>query len=74
MKWKGLGYNQASWELENASFLRTPGAMKLINNFENRHKNIVRVLHSPEKFEVNLKTSNGIVLIMLLKFVYFQIL
>ncbi|WOH06088.1 hypothetical protein DCAR_0625511 [Daucus carota subsp. sativus] len=49
VKWKCLGYSQATWELENASFMRTPGVMKLMDNFENRHKKSDRVVHSPEK-------------------------
>lgn len=58
MKWKCLGYSQATWELENASFMRTPGVMKLMDNFENRHKKSDRVVHSPEKSKVILKSSN----------------
>ncbi|KAK1389524.1 PHD-type domain-containing protein [Heracleum sosnowskyi] len=58
VKWKGLSYNQASWELENASFMRTPEAMKLINSFEIRHKkNSDRVLHSPEKSKLQGRQS-----------------
>ncbi|XP_074353561.1 uncharacterized protein LOC141692578 isoform X1 [Apium graveolens] len=57
VKWKGLSYNQASWELENTSFMRTPGAMKLINSFEIRHKNSDRVLHSPEETELQGRQS-----------------
>lgn len=39
MKWKGLGYGRATWELETASFLKSPEASKLMRDFETRHKN-----------------------------------
>lgn len=35
--WTGLGYDQATWELESAPFLRTPKAEKLIAGYERRH-------------------------------------
>ncbi|XP_068667120.1 uncharacterized protein [Aristolochia californica] len=38
VKWKGLGYDEATWELENESFLRTPDAMRLMKNYENWHE------------------------------------
>ncbi|XP_077252881.1 uncharacterized protein LOC143892273 [Tasmannia lanceolata] len=36
VKWNGLGNEHATWELENASFLSSPEAMKLISDFESR--------------------------------------
>lgn len=38
VKWRGLGYEHATWELENASFLNSPEAQGLIREFENRHQ------------------------------------
>ncbi|XP_071908255.1 uncharacterized protein [Coffea arabica] len=38
VKWTGLGYDQATWELENAPFLRTPEVMKLKSDFAIRHE------------------------------------
>lgn len=38
VKWTGLGYNEATWELENASFLKTPEAMNLMTDYEHRHQ------------------------------------
>ncbi|KAJ9698071.1 hypothetical protein PVL29_007263 [Vitis rotundifolia] len=36
VKWRGLGYEHATWELENASFLNSPEAQSLIREYENR--------------------------------------
>ncbi|GAV67872.1 SNF2_N domain-containing protein/Chromo domain-containing protein [Cephalotus follicularis] len=38
VKWTGLGYDHATWELENASFLTSAEAMKLMNDYESRHE------------------------------------
>ncbi|KAL3531943.1 hypothetical protein ACH5RR_005464 [Cinchona calisaya] len=38
VKWTGLGYNQVTWELENAPFLRNPEGMTLVKDFGNRHE------------------------------------
>ncbi|KAF0911649.1 hypothetical protein E2562_011655 [Oryza meyeriana var. granulata] len=37
VKWKDLGYEHATWELETSSFLCTPEAKDLKRNHENRH-------------------------------------
>uniref|UniRef100_J3MAH4 Helicase protein MOM1 n=1 Tax=Oryza brachyantha TaxID=4533 RepID=J3MAH4_ORYBR len=37
VKWKDLGYEHATWELETSSFLCTPEAKDLKRNYENRH-------------------------------------
>ncbi|MCL7035003.1 hypothetical protein MKW94_004353 [Papaver nudicaule] len=36
VKWSGLGYDDATWELENEPFLRSPEAMRLIKDYECR--------------------------------------
>ncbi|CAN6192249.1 unnamed protein product [Urochloa humidicola] len=36
VKWKGLGYEYATWELETSSFLCTPEAEELKRSYENR--------------------------------------
>jgi hypothetical protein len=36
VKWKGLGYEHATWELESSSFLCTPEAEELKRSYENR--------------------------------------
>ncbi|RLM55318.1 hypothetical protein C2845_PM10G00980 [Panicum miliaceum] len=36
VKWKGLGYEHATWELETSSFLCTPEAEELKRSYENR--------------------------------------
>lgn len=36
VKWKGLGYEHATWELETSSFLRTTEAEGLKRSYENR--------------------------------------
>ncbi|CAK7343094.1 unnamed protein product [Dovyalis caffra] len=37
VKWTGLDYDQATWELENASFLISPEALKLKRDYEIHH-------------------------------------
>ncbi|XP_021288943.1 uncharacterized protein LOC110420095 isoform X2 [Herrania umbratica] len=50
VKWTGLGYEHATWELENSSFLTSPEAMKLIRDFEIRHlKSETLSSHSEEE-------------------------
>ncbi|KAF3782133.1 CHROMATIN REMODELING 4 protein [Nymphaea thermarum] len=36
VKWKGLGYEFSTWEMENASFLTSSKAMILVKDFETR--------------------------------------
>lgn len=36
VKWCGLGYEHASWELENASFFNCPEGQRLIRDYETR--------------------------------------
>lgn len=43
MKWAGLGYDHATWELENSASLKSPEAVKLIEEFESRHKSEKRI-------------------------------
>ncbi|XVF76397.1 hypothetical protein PTKIN_Ptkin13bG0263300 [Pterospermum kingtungense] len=43
VKWIGLGYEHATWELENSSFLTSHEAMKLIRDFEIRHQKSERL-------------------------------
>lgn len=38
MKWKGLGYEDATWELESSPFLHTPEALSLMKDYEVRLK------------------------------------
>ncbi|GKV16344.1 hypothetical protein SLEP1_g27001 [Rubroshorea leprosula] len=49
VKWSGLGYEHATWELENASFLRSPEAMKLIIDYETRHRKGSSTLSEADK-------------------------
>ncbi|XP_017976902.1 PREDICTED: uncharacterized protein LOC18597975 isoform X4 [Theobroma cacao] len=50
VKWTGLGYEHATWELENSSFLTSPEAMKLMRDFEIRHlKSETLSSHSEEE-------------------------
>ncbi|KAL5717454.1 DNA helicase [Ranunculus cassubicifolius] len=41
VKWAGLGYEHATWELENASFLRSSEAISLIREYESRHERAI---------------------------------
>lgn len=38
VKWTGLGYDHATWELDNASFMTSSEGMKLIDDYECRRK------------------------------------
>ncbi|XP_074565236.1 uncharacterized protein LOC141821775 [Curcuma longa] len=38
VKWKGLGYEDATWELESSPFLHTPEALSLMKDYEVRLK------------------------------------
>ncbi|XP_039002434.1 uncharacterized protein LOC120128894 isoform X2 [Hibiscus syriacus] len=38
VKWTGLGYEHATWELESSSFMMSSESMKLIRDFEIRHQ------------------------------------
>ncbi|XP_010262872.1 PREDICTED: helicase protein MOM1-like isoform X2 [Nelumbo nucifera] len=42
VKWAGLGYEHATWELENEPFLKTHEAMALIGNYHMRRKKAKR--------------------------------
>uniref|UniRef100_A0A0D9WKR2 Chromo domain-containing protein n=1 Tax=Leersia perrieri TaxID=77586 RepID=A0A0D9WKR2_9ORYZ len=42
VKWKDLGYEHATWELESSSFLCTPEAKDLKKNYESRHEDARR--------------------------------
>ncbi|KAF9598150.1 hypothetical protein IFM89_025590 [Coptis chinensis] len=41
VKWSGLGYEHATWELEDAPFLRSPEAGTLITDYESRHQKAI---------------------------------
>lgn len=43
VKWRGLGYEHASWELDNASFLHLPEGQRLIKDYEDRHQRAKKV-------------------------------
>ncbi|KAI8012955.1 Helicase protein MOM1 [Camellia lanceoleosa] len=43
VKWTGLGYDHATWELENAAFMKSPEVVRLIRDCESRQKNAKRV-------------------------------
>ncbi|ONK79623.1 uncharacterized protein A4U43_C01F8260 [Asparagus officinalis] len=43
VKWKGLGYEHATWELEKSPFLCSSDARVLIHDFENRHEEARRI-------------------------------
>lgn len=42
VKWKGLGYEHATWELESAPFLCSSDARVLIHDFESRQEEAKR--------------------------------
>ncbi|XP_028070607.1 helicase protein MOM1-like isoform X2 [Camellia sinensis] len=55
VKWCGLDYECATWELENASFLHSPEAQILIKEYENRLQRAKRVV----SFSLVDKNSKG---------------
>ncbi|XVE76171.1 hypothetical protein DITRI_Ditri12bG0151600 [Diplodiscus trichospermus] len=57
VKWTGLGYEQATWELENSSILTSPEATKLIRDFEIRHQKSGRLSSHSEEEEVLDKST-----------------
>lgn len=54
VKWTGLDYSHATWELENASFLMSPEAVKLMTDYEIRHQQSKKELHPLREDEVVL--------------------
>ncbi|XP_057471915.1 uncharacterized protein LOC130760553 isoform X2 [Actinidia eriantha] len=51
VKWNGLGYDHATWELDNAGFMKSSKALKLMEDFEIRHKNEKRCFSKEDKGE-----------------------
>ncbi|GMY14764.1 chromodomain-helicase-DNA-binding protein 2-like isoform X2 [Fagus crenata] len=43
VKWTGLGYEHATWELDKASFFMSPESTQLISDYESRHKKAERL-------------------------------
>ena len=54
VKWTGLGYDHVTWELDNASFMTSTEGMKLIADYEIRHKRTERLSNPSEVHEVLL--------------------
>lgn len=54
VKWCGLDYVHATWELENASFLQSPQGEKLIREYGIRFEKAKRVV---DKVRLTKKTS-----------------
>lgn len=48
VKWRGLGYEHASWELDNLSFFSSPEAKRLIKDYEDRHQREKSVSLNPK--------------------------
>lgn len=44
VKWCGLDYVHATWELENSNFLQSPQGQKLIREYEIRYEKAHRVV------------------------------
>ncbi|KAM7258318.1 hypothetical protein ACFE04_014059 [Oxalis oulophora] len=49
VKWTGLDYEQATWELESASFLKGPKALTLMKDFETRQEKAESFLLEADK-------------------------
>ncbi|KAL5831110.1 hypothetical protein ACOSQ4_016464 [Xanthoceras sorbifolium] len=46
VKWRSLGYEHATWELENAPFINSTEGRSLIRDYEDRHKRAKRACSS----------------------------
>ncbi|WVZ05290.1 hypothetical protein V8G54_018636 [Vigna mungo] len=57
VKWTGLGYDNATWELQDASFLTSAKGRKLIRDYESRRKGVDKL--SKSHFEDN-ETMSGL--------------
>ncbi|WCJ31754.1 Chromodomain-helicase-DNA-binding protein 1 [Euphorbia peplus] len=51
VKWRGLDYENATWELENASFMKLPKAQNLIRDYENRLGRAKKTTHTEIEIE-----------------------
>lgn len=60
VKWCGLDYEYATWELESASFLQSPLAQSLISKYENRHQRAKRATSSSLLDKVALELEYAI--------------
>ncbi|KAL4335632.1 hypothetical protein GQ457_07G034500 [Hibiscus cannabinus] len=58
VKWCGLGYEHASWELENASFFSCPEGRRLIREYETRKKAQRASKFDKERAVASLKFSH----------------
>ncbi|XP_072965441.1 uncharacterized protein [Typha angustifolia] len=58
VKWRGLGYEDATWELETSSFLCTDEAMLLIKDYETRHEQ-ARKASDPSKSNKALQVKQN---------------
>ncbi|KAK8584570.1 hypothetical protein V6N13_138528 [Hibiscus sabdariffa] len=58
VKWCGLGYEHASWELENSSFFGFPEGQHLIQEYETRRKAQRASKFAKEKVVASLKISH----------------
>lgn len=52
VKWAGLGYDHVTWELDDASFMRSSKGIKLVENYESRQKRSVGLSNPFEAYEV----------------------
>ncbi|XP_016651691.1 PREDICTED: helicase protein MOM1-like isoform X3 [Prunus mume] len=59
VKWHGLDYDDATWELENAAFLNSPEGQGLISVYENRHQRAKKASISPETDKRYLQILEG---------------
>ncbi|KAK4353285.1 hypothetical protein RND71_028803 [Anisodus tanguticus] len=50
VKWTGLGYSHVTWELENASFLKSLEAVKLMTDYEIRHQQAKKEISDTSQF------------------------
>ncbi|XP_052728672.1 uncharacterized protein LOC108322436 isoform X2 [Vigna angularis] len=66
VKWTGLGYDNATWELQDASFLTSAKGRKLIRDYESRRKGVDKL--SKRHFEDNEETKTFIVELSVLPF------
>ncbi|XP_068473323.1 uncharacterized protein [Phaseolus vulgaris] len=68
VKWTGLGYDNATWELQDASFLTSAKGRKLIHDYESRRKKVDKL--SKSHFEDNEERKTFVAELSVLSFGY----
>lgn len=74
VRWSGLDYEHATWELENSSFLMSTKGQKLIKEYENRLQRAVQTVSSVNKVRLLTLFSLNFMLLCLFSGFQFRLL